>query len=343
MEMRKKEKRASGTRTAVFFAAVLLLVLVFMAAGLFSGSSGISPERVLESLLSPESTGKAAQIILKIRLPRVLMAVLLGGALAVSGYLLQVFFGTPIAGPFVLGISSGAKMAVALALIGSLSRAESLSSAGLILVAFCGAFLSTGFILLISRRVDHMASLLVAGIMIGYLCSAVTDFLITFADDADIVNLRGWSMGSFSGISMAQVRAALPVVIAAMALALSLVKPILAVQQGEAYAESVGVNVRRFRFLLILASSLLSACVTAFAGPVSFVGIAVPFAARRILRTARPDVLIPACFLLGSAVTAACDLIARMAFAPTELYIGTVTSFFGAPVVVFMLAERRRG
>ena len=230
-----------------------------------------------------------------------LAAAILGGGLSLSGFLLQTFFANPIAGPFVLGISSGAKLAVSLTMIFLLSRGLASTSAALIGAAFLGAMLSMGFILLISRRVRRMSLLVVCGVMIGYICSAITDFVVTFAEDSNIVNLHNWSMGSFSGIYWDSVGVIALVTGTALVLAFALSKPIGAYQLGEVYARSMGVNVRRFRVELILLSSLLSACVTAFAGPVSFVGIAVPHLMKRLFGTARPILMIPACFLACSA------------------------------------------
>lgn len=271
-----------------------------------------------------------------------LAAAILGGGLSLSGFLLQTFFANPIAGPFVLGISSGAKLAVSLIMIFLLSRGLASTSAALISAAFLGAMLSMGFILLISRRVRRMSLLVVCGVMISYICSAITDFVVTFAEDSNIVNLHNWSMGSFSGIYWDSVGVIALVTGTALVLAFLLSKPIGAYQLGEVYARSMGVNVRRFRVELILLSSLLSACVTAFAGPVSFVGIAVPHLMKRLFGTARPILMIPACFLGGGAFCLFCDLIARTAFAPREMSISSVTALLGAPVVIAMLAGRRR-
>ena len=188
-----------------------------------------------------------------------------------------------------------------------------------------------------------MATLLVGGIMIGYICSAVTDFLVTFAEDSDIVNLRGWSLGSFSGMSWSNVQVAFLVVGITVLCTFLLSKPIGAFQLGEAYAQSMGVNIKVFRVAILLLSSILSATVTAFAGPISFVGIAVPFLVKQALNTARPLVVIPGTFLGGAVFCMVCDLIARLAFAPMELNISTVTSIFGAPVVIFMMLRRKRG
>jgi iron complex transport system permease protein len=299
--------------------------------------------RILRILFLQSGERDELNIIWKIRLPRILMAALLGGALSLSGFLLQTFFENPIAGPFVLGISSGAKMIVAIVMIFVIGRFGRVTSAGLILAAFFGSLLATAFILAISRVVNSMPVLLVAGIMIGYICTAVTDFAVTFAEDSDIVNLRNWSQGSFSGMNWGNVAISAVIVSAAVLCTFLLAKPIGAFLLGEAYARSVGVNVKRFRLCLILLSSILSATVTAFAGPVSFVGIAVPFLTRRAVGTAKPLVVIPASFLAGSVFCMSCDLIARMALAPTELKISTVTSIFGAPVVIYMMLHRQKG
>ena len=323
------------------FAALAAAMLVGALLCTVLGSVSIAPGKVAEILLGGGS-GAERNILTQIRLPRMCMTVLLGGALAVSGYLLQTFFGNPIAGPYVLGISSGAKLAVCAALLFVAGGERQSSGLLMILAAFAGALVTTGAIVLLSHRVRHMASLLAAGIMVGYICNAVTDFLVTFAEDAQIVNLRGWSQGTFSGMAWGDVAAAAVIVTAAMIFTVLCSKPIGAFELGEAYAASMGVDVKRYRVILILLSSLMSACVTAFAGPVSFVGIAVPFLMRKLLRSSRPPVMVPACFLSGAVFCLYSDLIARMAFAPTELGISTVTSLLGAPVVIYMLAVRKR-
>ena len=335
-------KRGPSVRWAIVFSALAALLLIVAALNICVGSVSIPLGEVWRVLLGRAGESAQASIIWKIRLPRLVMAALLGGALSLSGFLLQTFFSNPIAGPFVLGISSGAKLAVALTLIVFMKAFGGASSWALILAAFAGSLAAVGFILLLSRRLKHMAALLVAGIMIGYICSAVTDFVITFAEDADIVNLHGWSQGSFSGLSWENAAVAAAVVLAAGAAAFMLSKPIAAYQLGEGYARSVGVNVPAFRAALILLSSVLSATVTAFAGPISFVGIAVPHLMKRALNTSKPLAVIPAVFLGGAVFCMACDLIARVVFAPTELNISTVTSVFGAPVVILMLLNRQR-
>ena len=331
------------SRYATVFFVLLLAFGAITVLNINTGNVHISVENILKIIFLRQGEEMEYNIIWKIRLPRILMAAILGGGLSLSGFLLQTFFENPIAGPFVLGISSGAKMVVALAMIYFIGRYQVVSSYTLIIAAFIGSLIATGFILLMSRRVQHMATLLVAGIMIGYICSAVTDFVVTFAEDSDIVNLHGWSQGSFSGMSWSNVQVAAVVVGIAALLAFLMSKPIGAYQLGEAYAQSMGVNIKAFRVILILLSSILSACVTAFAGPISFVGIAVPYLVKRGLHTSRPLVVIPGTFLGGAVFCMFCDLIARMAFAPTELNISTVTSVFGAPIVIFMMLRRKRG
>ena len=330
-------------RYVIVFVILAALLLLAFLLNVMIGNVSIPVSKVIGILMQGQTGANEASILWKIRLPRALMALLLGGALALSGFLLQTFFENPIAGPFVLGISSGAKLAVAVVMIIFLKQLGTISSFVMILAAFLGALAATGFILLVSRVVRNMAALLVAGIMIGYICSALTEFVITFAEDSDIVNLHGWSQGSFSGMNWNNVAVSALIVGVTFIFTFLLSKPIGAFQLGEAYAQSMGVNVQRFKIALIMLSSILSATVTAFAGPISFVGIAVPFLIKRLLGTAKPLVVIPATFLGGGVFCMICDLIARMAFAPTELKISTVTSIFGAPIVIFMLIRRQAG
>ena len=297
--------------------------------------------QVTAILLGQNTDETAYRVLWDLRLPRVLGAVLLGGALSVSGFLLQTFFANPIASPFVLGISSGAKLTVALTMIFLLGRGLVSSSWLLIGAAFVGAMAAMGLVLAVSQKVRRMSVLILCGIMVGYICSAVTDFAITFAEDANIVNLHNWSVGSFSGLTWRNVGTIAITVGLGLVWALFLSKPMGAYQMGESYAQSVGVSIRRFRLELILLSSLLSACVTAFAGPISFVGIAVPHLVRSLLGTAKPLVVLPACFLGGAVFCLFCDLIARTLFAPIEMSISTVTALFGAPVVIYMMVRRQ--
>ena len=326
---------------------ITFIAIIIILAGLFwwnvsAGSVDMTLSELIGILKRESQESTLYQIVWKIRLPRMIAAILLGGALSVSGFLLQSFFQNPIAGPYVLGISSGAKLVVALTMIFLLEKGIMISSFGMVMAAFVGSMLAMGFVLLISFRVSKMSLLVVCGIMIGYICSAITDFCVTFASDSNIVNLHNWSLGSFSGMSWGNVQVMAAVVVVTMIIVFFMSKPIGAYQLGEVYAQNMGVNIKLFRIALILLSSILSACVTAFAGPISFVGIAVPHIVKSLLKTARPILVIPACFLGGAVFCLFCDLIARTVFAPTELSISSVTAVFGAPVVIYIMIHRQK-
>ncbi|MCC8136906.1 MAG: iron ABC transporter permease [Clostridiales bacterium] len=330
-------------RYTASFVILLLLTGILFIWNVNSGSVDLSIREIGQIIFQRTGDATAYNIIWQIRLPRILAVIILGGALSVSGFLLQTFFSNPIAGPYVLGISSGSKLVVALLMVYFLSISKTMSSGMMIVAAFIGAMLSMGFVLLVSRRVKRMSMLVICGVMIGYICSAITDFVVTFADDSNIVNLHNWSLGSFSGMTWSSVRVMAIVVGISLVITFFLSKPIAAYQLGEVYAQNLGVNVRLFRVALILLSSVLSACVTAFAGPISFVGIAVPHLVKSLLNTAKPILVIPACFLGGAAFCLFCDLIARTAFSPTELSISSVTAIFGAPVVIYIMVKKKSG
>ncbi len=327
-------------RYQMAFLILAVGVLVFVVANVCIGTVKIPLADIVASIRGEEIEN--SRILWDIRMPRTLAALILGGALALAGYLLQTFFHNPIAGPFVLGISSGAKMVVALVMVFLMGRSIRVSSAAMIVAAFIGAMISMGFVLLMSRRVSNMSMLVVSGVMIGYICSAITELVVTFADDADIVNLHNWSRGSFSGMTWDNVSVMAGVIFVTYLAVFLLAKPLGAYQLGEVYAQNMGVNIRLLRILLVLLSSILSACIVAFAGPISFVGIAVPHLVKGLLKTTKPILMIPACFLGGSIFCLFCDLLARTMLAPTELGISTVTAVFGAPVVLWVMIKRNK-
>ena len=332
-------KNRKHRKIAAFF-LLGTCVLIFFILNICIGSVRIALPDVARIFSGQESNGTVTRILWDIRLPRAIAVLLLGGALSLAGYLLQTFFNNPIAGPFVLGISSGAKMVVALVMVFLMGRGVRVTSATMILAAFIGAMLSMGFVLLMSHRIHNMSMLVVSGVMIGYICSAVTELVVTFANDADIVNLHNWSRGSFSGMTWENVKV-MTVVVAATSLTVFLMsKPLGAYQLGDVYARNVGVNLRLLRVCIVIFSSILSACIVAFAGPISFVGIAVPHLVKKLLNTTDPIWMIPACFVGGSAFCLFCDLLAKTILAPTELSISTVTAIFGAPVVLWIIKRK---
>ena len=320
----------------------MIISLIIMAAlNVMTGSVSLSFADIVDVLTDKGSDAMSDTIILNIRLPRIVAAMLLGGSLALSGYLLQTFFANPIVGPFVLGISSGAKLTVAITLIILLSKGFNIGSVGMVLAAFVGAMLAMGFVLIISVKVKNMSILVVCGIMTGYICSAVTDLLVTFADDSNIVNLHNWSLGSLSGMNWNDIRIITIITIICFTVTFLMSKPISAYRLGEAYARNMGVNITALRIMLILMSSLMAACVTAFAGPISFVGIAVPHLMKSMMKTSSPIVMIPASFLGGALLTLFCDGIARTVFAPTEVSISSVTAVLLVPVVIVIMLKRK--
>ena len=334
MEAKRKK------RYLITFLILILGVIAFLLLNICIGTVQIPLSELKNAVMDGDS--KLGRIVLDIRAPRSFAAMILGGALALAGYLLQTFFHNPIAGPFVLGISSGAKMVVALVMVFLMGQSISVSSGMMILAAFVGAMISMGFVLLMSRRVSRMSMLVVSGVMIGYICSAITELVVTFAEDSDIVNLHNWSRGSFSGITWSNVGVLTVVVLISTVIVFLMSKPLEAYQLGDSYAQNLGVNIKALRILMVILSSILSACIVAFAGPISFVGIAVPHLVKAMLKSAKPILMIPACFLGGSVFCMFCDLLARMMFAPTELSISTVTAVFGAPVVLWVMVKRNK-
>ncbi len=332
----------SKKRCALIFIILLVLLLVLTAVNLAMGSVSLKFPEILSILSRGKDSSPYYPVLYNIRLPRIAAAIVLGGALALSGYLLQTFFDNPIVGPFVLGVSSGAKLSVALLMIFFLSRGKDPGSAGMIGAAFIGSLAVMGFVLLISFKARNMSVLVVCGIMTGYICSAVTDLLVTFADDSNIVNLHNWSMGSLSGVNWPGVVQMSMISVICLITAFLMSKPMGAYRLGEAYARNMGVNIRLLRVMLILTASLLSACVVAFAGPISFVGIAVPHLMRLSFKTSEPMVMVPASFIGGSVVTLLCDCLARNIFAPTEVSISSVTAVLLVPVVITMLLKRHQ-
>lgn len=334
MEAKRRE------RYLITFLILILGVIAFLLLNICIGTVQIPLSELKNAVMDGDS--KLGRIVLDIRAPRSFAAMILGGALALAGYLLQTFFHNPIAGPFVLGISSGAKMVVALVMVFLMGQSISVSSGMMILAAFVGAMISMGFVLLMSRRVSRMSMLVVSGVMIGYICSAITELVVTFAEDSDIVNLHNWSRGSFSGITWSNVGVMTVVILVSTVIVFLMSKPLEAYQLGDSYAQNLGVNIKALRILMVILSSILSACIVAFAGPISFVGIAVPHLVKAMLKSAKPILMIPACFLGGSVFCMFCDLLARMMFAPTELSISTVTAVFGAPVVLWVMIKRNK-
>ena len=338
----QQQRLFSGNNVLIFGLLLTALVLVFLL-NIAIGSIKISLPEVANIVINRiQDDSVNSTIVWQIRLPRSISAVLGGSAIAVAGLMFQIFFRNPIVDPYVLGVSSGSTLIMALFLLGGFTMGIStVSPYFMFLGAFFGALIITAVILLFAYKARSAVTLLVIGLMIGYLCSAATGVLMTFADNEKVKGFMIWSMGSFAGFTWEQVRLLIFLGIPFLFLALAISKPLNAFLLGEDYAKSMGVNIKLFRIFIIMVSSVLTAAVTAFAGPVAFIGMAVPHIARLVLRTSDNRVLIPAAILFGGIITAICDLIARTIVAPTELTISSVTSFFGVPIVIWLLLNRR--
>lgn len=338
--MTPSDARSHRAATVLPLLAVTMIVVFWLSLNLGSVSSRSG--EVWRILWGAATDANLDFIVRNIRLPRVLAALGGGAMLAVSGLLLQVFFRNPIVGPFVLGISSGATLMVSLVMLTSVA----VGMVGAVpyltpLAAFAGALGAMSLVMAVASRVKQGVTLLITGIMIGYLTSAVTSLLITFAEAERIKGFNLWQLGSFSGYTWTELALMMSIGSILLVLVYGVSKQLNAFLLGENYAATMGVNIRRFRIALVFVSCGLSGLVTATAGPVAFVGLAVPHMARLAMGTSDNKLLIPATALIGAVVCGACDIVARMLFAPVEAPLSAITSFFGAPVVIALLLRNR--
>lgn len=325
-----------------FFCGLSLLTLLFMGANLAIGSMDYPLEWIVSALLHPDEAGDLAFIVWKIRLPRVLAAAMGGAYLAASGLLLQVYFRNPIVGPFILGISSGATVVVSVVMLTAAGMQMAFATPFLTTFAGCvGAYGVMFIVVAIASRVKNGVTLLIVGLMMGYLCSAITSILTALAEKGKIKGFVLWQMGSFSGFKWVEIGILFFFGGAILLSIYLLSKPLNAFLLGEDYAASMGVAIRRFRLFILLAASSLAGLVTSMAGPVAFIGLAVPHMARLGFGTSDNRILVPGAALTGAAVTSLCDLIARMWLNPVELPLSAITAFFGAPIVIWLLLKRR--
>ena len=329
-------------KSYLLFVLFGFLLILFLSLNITLGSVQIPLKDLLKVFLHQENNPIYNSVIWDIRFPRSLAAIFGGAALAVSGLLLQIFFRNPIVDPYVLGVSSGATLIVAiLMLTGFTLGIGTVPPLFLSFAALAGALGVVMLIVAISSRVKQVVTLLVIGLMIGYLCSAVSNILVAFAEKENLHNFVLWTLGSFSGFSWDEVAILATAGGALLGAAYLFCKPLNALLLGEDYAQSMGVNIKTLRIIIVLISSALTALVTAFAGPVAFIGLAGPHLARLTLGTSDNKILIPATILLGAMVTTLCDLLARITFSPVELPISAVTSLIGAPIVIGLLIRRR--
>ncbi|WP_284679518.1 FecCD family ABC transporter permease [Aceticella autotrophica] len=325
-------------RYMVFGFLILLLPLVVIF-GIMVGSVKISPGEVITQLITWGNTKTVmSKIIWNLRIPRTFGAVLGGAALTVSGILLQALFRNPLAEPYILGISSGATLGMALSILAGIGFSQ--SPYGYMTLAILGAFFVTIMILSVARFAKSSVVLLLVGLMFAYIFSSIVNVLITFAPDEKVKNFTLWTLGSFSGLTWTQLKVLFFPTTIGLVLAFLCSKQLNASLLGEEYAKNLGINPKRFRFYTVAVASILTASITAFAGPISFVGLAVPHITRLMLGSSDHRYLLPAGMLLGASFTVLADTGARTLAAPVELPISVLTSIVGAPIVIILLLKK---
>ena len=334
------------SRGVVICIALGLLIAVLFAFNIFVGSVSIPADDVLRILFDADADVKPSWrfIILQSRLPQALTATLAGGALAVSGLMLQIAFRNPLAGPGIFGISSGAGLGVALVMLflGGSFSAGSVSVSGFVAVlvaAFAGAMLVTAVIFFFSTLVRNNVMLLIIGIMIGYISNSAISLLNFFATDEGVRSYMVWGMGSFGGVSTTMLPYFSVITLIAIFASLLLIKPLNALMLGDRYAENLGVSVRRVRNWLLVVTGLLTAIVTAFCGPVAFIGLVVPHIARLVLRTDNHRILMPATILTGAVVALLCNVCCFLPGETGVIPLNAVTPLMGAPVIIYVITR----
>lgn len=326
---------------------ITLLIIVLFIANLFLGAVSIPADEVLKVLLG-DTAGRESwsYIIMQSRLPQAITALLCGGSLAVSGLMLQTAFANPLAGPSILGISSGANLGVAIVMLasGGMITAGGVTISGFMSVligGFVGSMLIMFIILSLSTFIRSNLMLLITGIMIGYIASSAISLLNYFSTEEGVHSYMIWGMGNFGGVSMQQMPLFVPVCLIGLAISVMLIKPLNALLMGNQYAENLGINIRLTRNLLLTATGLLTAVTTAFCGPISFLGLAVPHVARMILHTENHKILLPATILCGSAAALLCNLLCTLPGEKGIIPLNVVTPLLGAPVIIYVILKQR--
>lgn len=325
-------------RSTIIITALFVVVAALFVADLFIGTTSIPPTEVVKSLWSTE--GEFSRIIIDIRLVRALIALLAGVALSISGLQMQVLFRNPLAGPYVLGVSAGASLGVATFLLGAPLlgiTTTALTSIGTAGAAWIGAAVVLAAVVALSRKVKDIMVMLILGMMLSSAMGAVVEIMQYFSNEASLKSYVVWTMGSLGNITMSQLYIIAPIVILGVVLSVAAIKPMNMLLFGERYATSMGLNIRRTRLLMLSATTLLAGTITAFCGPIGFVGIAAPHIARMTMRSADHRILLPATICMGSIMMIASDIIANVLTLP----INTITALLGIPIVIYIVSRNR--
>ena len=331
----------SGRRTAILFTVLSLLTAALFTADLLVGSVAVALRDIWAALTGGSCDPAVRDIILKIRLLKAVTALFAGAALAASGLQMQTLFRNPLAGPYVLGISSGAGLGVALFLLGApllgVSAHSFVQSLGIAGAAWLGAALVLLIVMAVSRRIKDIMVILILGMMFGSGVSSMVEILQYLSSEAALKSFVIWTMGSLGDVTGGNLALMLPVIAAGLVLSVAAIKPLNLLLLGENYARTMGLNVQRTRTLLFLSTVLLAGTVTAFCGPVGFIGLAVPHLARMLFASADHRILMPGSMLAGAALLLVCDLISKTLALP----INTVTALMGIPVVIIVVVRNR--
>lgn len=312
------------------------------------GSVSIPIQEIFNFLTGNSTSKESWNIILfNFRIPKAITAILVGSGLSISGLLMQTLFRNPLAGPFVLGISSGASLGVALLILGSsvfggFFLTSSVSNWSLPIASSLGAFLVLSAVIIAANKVRNTMSILIIGLMFGSLTSAVISVLAYFSEASQIQQYLFWSFGSLGNLSWNEISVFITLYILGLLATLTIIKPLNSFLLGENYAKSLGINIKKSRIIILLITSVLTGVITAFSGPIAFVGLAVPHIARMFFTTSNHKILIPATAIIGAIILLICDAIAQLPTSEFTLPINAITSLFGAPVVIWLLMKKKK-
>ncbi|CAM1368454.1 Iron ABC transporter [Tenacibaculum litoreum] len=332
----------------VHFLLLSVLLIVFLLLNISLGSVSIPLKEIFNSLFGyPVAKDSWETIIINYRLPKAITAMLVGSGLAISGLLMQTLFRNPLAGPFVLGISSGASLGVALLILGSsvfggFFLVAIYSNWALAIAASAGSFLVLSAVIIAANRVRNTMSILIIGLMFGSLTSAVISVLAFFSEAEQIQQYLFWSFGSLGNLTWAELSVFGVIYLVGILGTFSVIKPLNSFLLGENYAKSLGINIKKSRNIILLITSILTGVITAFSGPIAFVGLAVPHIAKMIFSTSNHKILLPAVALIGAIILLICDSIAQLPTSEFTLPINAITSLFGAPVVIWLLIRKKK-
>lgn len=332
----------------VHFLLLSVLLIIFLLLNISLGSVSIPLKEIFNSLFgTPVVKDSWETIIINYRLPKAITAMLVGSGLAISGLLMQTLFRNPLAGPFVLGISSGASLGVALLILGSsvfggFFLVAIYSNWALAIAASAGSFLVLSAVIIAANRVRNTMSILIIGLMFGSLTSAVISVLAFFSEAEQIQQYLFWSFGSLGNLTWTELSVFGIIYLVGILGTFSVIKPLNSFLLGENYAKSLGINIKKSRNIILLITSILTGVITAFSGPIAFVGLAVPHIAKMIFSTSNHKILLPAVALIGAIILLICDSIAQLPTSEFTLPINAITSLFGAPVVIWLLIRKKK-